>query len=1474
MFDPINPRQSFPDLERGILEYWKDENIFKRSIEGRNDAETFSFYDGPPFATGLPHYGHLLAGTIKDVIPRYQTMRGKRVERRFGWDCHGLPIEYEIEKEYEIKGKQQIEEMGVGKFNSLCRGIVQRYTKEWRATVERMGRWVDMDNDYKTMDASYMESIWWVFKNLYDKKLIYEGGKPMHICPRCATPLSNFEVTQGYKDRTDLSVIMSFKLKELKEEKEKKEEKEYNEIHLLAWTTTPWSLPGNLWLAVGKHIKYAKVRMENDSRTYILAEKLVPKVFAGKTYVILGNIDASELVERHYEPLFPYFIDTVIPSTVKSKKPVTYGERAYKVIMDDAVEVSEDEGTGIVHITSCLGEDSYHVAMHQKVDLLYHVLIDGTFIPAVTDFYGLHVKPEGEDPMATDKAVIAKLKEHGRAFSSFTITHSYPHCWRCDTPLLPYTTSSWFVKVEKIKKDMLTVNAETEWVPSHLRDGRFGKWLENARDWAISRNRYWGTPLPIWRSSNNKDIDVIMNRDDLMAHKLIRFTKVSVLRHGESEGNLIPIYQGNVPGTNLTDRGREQAKNAAEFLAGNSQFSILNSQLPTVIYSSPIARALQTAEAIAKETGAKIIIDDRLREINMGEHQGKVIPFHDLEVSKQLRKDKAEMQMPQSTYHLPGMETWDSVQKRMNSFFEETLPKHRSEHIVVVTHGDPIHNIKHFFTKEDPFKLVQIDHAPFATPLTFFWDHSRNAQMDLHKDVIDGITWPGSKTDQSVELTLVRHGETDLNKNDIIQGSEMDHPLNDTGHEQAKALASTLKKGQYDIILSSHLKRAVETAQYLAQALGIDHEEMWEIFRERDLGDWTGKSRADVTAANPPAYEKLNPAMSHHSPNKGESMQQFLDRTEEAASLILKKYPGKRVLLVAHGGFMQGFRTVVENRGYAEALSLHPKNTEKVELNLNPPMKRIPDVLDCWFESGSMPYAQNNFPFRAGNQPTSQQANKPIGFPADFIAEGIDQTRGWFYTLTVLSAALFKKPAFYNCVVNGTVLAEDGRKMSKRLKNYPDPNAVLERHGADALRFALMNSPAVRAEDLRFSEKFVEESVRSILLPLWNSYSFFVTYANDAKFEAVAKPRTSNHPLDRWMRAEVQDLVNRMTEQLDGYDLSATCSELFDTIDALTNWYIRLSRRRFAGKSSIDNADEYSEGNEVDRTDALTTLYDVLITISQLLAPFCPFVTESIYLNLSPEKHGSIHLTDWPAVRKLKKEEEALIRKNRVMRQIVSLGNSIRSDKKIKNRQPLSKATIGVPASMLKQKELTPEDLQLLKQELNVKEVSFTEDAGSLGQTIVMVDARKVGPRMGKKVQDVIAAGKRSEFTQNADGTILILDETLMPEEVKIVYLAREGEDVASAKGIVVSMDTKVSDDLVSEGYARDLIRAVQKLRKESGFSLGEKIILSVKGLEDVTKKHAEFIKQETCSTFGVSKENMNVIDIEDQKVTIHFHKS
>ncbi len=1616
-FDPVDPKQSFPDLELGMLKYWREEDTFKRSMSRRKDGEVFSFYDGPPFATGLPHYGHILAGTIKDVIPRYQTMRGKYVKRRFGWDCHGLPVENEIEKEQKLLSKKDIETLGVANFNALCRSAVQRYTKEWRNTVERMGRWVDMDHDYRTMDPDYMESIWWVFKQLHTQGLIYEGFKPMHVCPRCQTALSNFEVTQGYKDIQDYSVTAMFELSSSLppspspkgrggteetsiEFRAPKNQPEWDEIHrirkeeifsvyhpniaydpafatdgktpddtkkgnylfvlllegnvigtmridmlskneaalrliaidhryqkkglgdvlmdhaeafirekgcsvillhaekpivpfytkrgyvqttdwkekgmgfmdmkknlehlpsppgrgaggegktyALAWTTTGWTLPGNLFLAVQPDVTYATVSCENNH--FIVAKDLAVSVFKGKEFQIIAEQKGKDLIGKKYKPLFPYFAEK-------------YADTAFRIVAGDFV--TTEDGTGVVHIATGYGDDDFQVGQREKVGVLQHVGIEGIFTKEVTDFAGKHAKPK-DDHQSGDKMIAEWLKKHGKLLKAETFMHSYPHCWRCDSPLLNYATSSWFVAVEKIKPLMIESNAKTAWVPSHLRDGRFGKWLEGARDWAISRNRYWGTPLPIWKNNVTGEVEVIGSRDELVSKAPERFTKIVMARHAESEGNVDKVYQGKEPGTKLTENGKKQAKDLAIAVTG-----IIQSLPLKTIYCSPLQRTRETAEAIAAQTGATIVIDDRLREIEFGDYEGKHIDFDDLTFIRERRAHKLETEQVESIYHFQGMETWSSVERRLGTFFDEILKKHKGETVTVVTHADLIMNGIHFFTGQDKHKIVHQPYPDLAAHRVFYWDHEKGAQLDLHKETVDDILWhveakktkskSKAKTDVAagtVELTLVRHGETDANKEKIEQGSDIDMPLNKTGKLQAKKAGESLKGQTFDVVISSHMKRASETAKIMAAEIGADYAGGFEIFRERGMGEWAGKATEEIMATHGKNQPSKKPSFIKKTPKGGESFEEFVQRTQKAHDWLLKEYAGKKVLLVAHGAFNRAFLMTAEGLPYAQACTMEPKNTHIDLLTLRPQLRRIGDVLDCWFESGSMPYAQEHFPFEGKKE-------IPPGFPADFIAEGLDQTRGWFYTLTVLSSALFHCPAFRHCVVNGIVLAEDGKKMSKRLKNYPEPTVVAERHGADAVRFALMSSPAVRGEDLRFSEKLIEETVRSVLLPLWNAYRLFVTYSNAAgwkpSLDFSLKNAQSKNLLDRWIVLKTQTLVNNMTTELDGYDLSATCAHLTSSIDDLTNWYVRLSRRRLAGKESGETA------SESEHIDALDTLYRVLLANAQLLAPFCPFISEAIYLNLVAEDHGSVHFTDWPSSVEINAEDKALLTRMDNTRSVVTLGLKLRADAKIRVRTPLQSVTVALPPN-----EAGQMVKELIAEELNVKQVIDVVDAASIAERILMIDARKVGPRLGSKVQELIRAGKEGKFEEK-DGVIVVMGETLTSEEASLSYRSKEGKNVAAERGIVVSIDATMSPALTLEGQARELIHAIQVLRKDAGLEFTDKIKLQLSGADAILAAHQELVLGETKAQIAETKTEMHAIEIDDLRVSVRFEKA
>lgn len=1439
-FDPVDPRQHFPELEVGIQKYWEAENVFQRSITMRQGGDVFSFYDGPPFATGLPHYGHLLGGTIKDVIPRFQTMRGKKVDRRFGWDCHGLPVEYEIEKEQGIKSRRDIEAMGVARFNELCRDIVQRYVREWRQTVERMGRFVDMDHDYRTMDPDYMESIWWVFSELEKKDLLKEGYKPMHVCPRCVTPLSNFEVTQGYRDVDDIAATVAFR------------SRTEPDTYFLAWTTTPWTLPGNLFLAVHPETMYTKV--VHEGKTYILGEPLLERIFKDKNYEKIGDsMKGASLVGLSYEPLFPYFKDAY--------------PTAFRVVAGDFV--TTEDGTGIVHIAPGYGEDDYRVGQAEGTGILQHVRMDGQFVPEVTDFAGMDAKPKDE-PTRTDKAVVAWLKERGLLFASASYRHSYPHCWRCESPLLNYATSSWFVTVEQIKNAMIAANKDTEWIPEHLRDGRFGKWLEGARDWAISRNRYWGTPLPVWRTDDRGETVVLAGRDDLLRRKPIRFTKLTAVRHGESRNNVASVFEGVAPGSSLSARGQEQAASAAAFL---------KDQRVDVIYCSPMRRARETAEAIAKETGARIVTDERLTETRFGEHEGTAYDKSDLHAMKARRMAKLETRDTNGWHHLEGMEESAEVAKRVADFLRETLPRHRSEHVVVVSHGSPLMQLRGFFTREDPYKLSVLPLQGNAEPVAYYWDHDTEAQLDLHKHFVDTLQWPASTPSETdVHVTAVRHGETDSNKEKKLQGGETDAPLNDTGRAQALETAKALKGKTFDVIVCSPMSRAAETAQIIAKELGIAEVVMLEGLRERRFGEWSGKSAEELLRDHPFDGGNGTLGMHYETPAGGERLSDFLRRIEGVAEQMRSTYPGKRLLAVCHRGTIGALRSIVEHLAFPQASHVPVGNGETMEFTLRPFLRRIPDVLDCWFESGSMPYAQERFPYKFDSTSALNKGKKsltvPKGFPADFIAEGIDQTRGWFYTLTVLGSALYGMSPFKHVVVNGTVLAEDGRKMSKRLKNYPEPGAIMEKYGADALRFALMSSPAVRAEDMRFSEKAAEDALRGVILPLWNSYGFFVTYANLADYRPGQHLSKSAHPLDAWILTELQDLTNRVTNALEIYDLAGACAMLQDGLDGLTNWYIRLSRRRFAGKGIADAPEASPEQFSQDQRAALDTLHEALLTYVRLLAPFIPFVTDAIYLNLTGEEHGSVHLTDWPGERDLTKRDRSLLEKTRLLRRIVSLGMTIRSSSKINLRTPLRSATIAVPAAMLEQDEFSDDDRLLLATELNVKDVDFTDDPGLLGERTVQVNARLAGPKLGKKVQEVIAAGKRGEFAELPDGSIEILGERLTPEEAPLHYRGAEGRGVAAEGGVIVSLDTALDDALLLEGDARELIRHVQQRRKDAGFSVSDKIVLRVDGGDALMAAHGAFIAQQTNADLGDATEHPSTLELDGVTLRVSFRRS
>ncbi len=1087
--------------EEEVLKFWQENKIFEKSLKKPAPNGEFVFYDGPPFATGLPHYGHLLAGTIKDIIPRYQTMLGKKVSRRWGWDCHGLPIENLIEEELGLKTKQDIHDYGVEKFNQAAKESVLRYDVDWKKIVPRTGRWVDMESNYQTMDTSYSESIWWIFKNIYDKGLIYEGHKAMHLCPRCETTLSNFEVNQGYKDIKDLSVTAKFEL----EDKHTNNTNDTNDTnntnpktYILAWTTTPWTLPGNVALAVNPDIEYVKIQKENEGGegfvNFVLAKDRLEKVFRDSEYKIVEEFKGSELIGKSYKPVFDYY---------SNDKTLENRENGWKIYGADFV--TTEEGTGVVHIAPAFGSDDMELGQKENLPFIQHVSVDGKFKDEVKDFAGLYVKPKdnkesGQDHMSADIEIIKNLAHRGLLFSKEKITHSYPHCWRCHTPLINYATSSWFLKVTGIKDEMIEANKTVNWVPENMREGRFGKWLEGARDWAISRTRFWGAPLPVWKCDECDRVEVLGSVKDLK-NKIKSTNSFVFVRHGEAESNIKNNNDSTIGeyGDRLTEKGREQVENIKK------EFEDID-----LIFASPFERTKQTAEIIAGNK-KEIIFDDRLREINFGSENGKTY-------NKEKKKEWAE--------------TGYDVKKRVMNFVYEIDKKYKNKNILIVAH-EIIGKI--LFGRESNFQNAELKKLNFA-PLP----HNKNYEVDLHIPYIDDVKFS--------------------------------------------------------------------------------------------------------------------------CPCGGE-------------------------------------------------------------------MRRIPEVFDCWFESGSMPYASNHYPFENLDKFNPE---KNIGFPADFIAEGQDQTRGWFYTSLVLSTALFGKTSYKNVVVNGMILAEDGRKMSKSLKNYPDVLYILDKYGADAMRYYMISSPVVRAEDLNFSEKGIDEVLKKIILKVKNVYSFYELYKDTQGQEVI--PSDSPNILDKWILSRLNQLNDEVLTGLNNYELDRASRPIMDFVDDLSTWYIRRSRDRF-------------KGDDVgDRNFALATTKFVLKEFSKVIAPFMPFLAEEIYQKVKGgEGLESVHLEDWSKVGEI---DEKILEDMKKVREIVSLSLEARAKSGMKVRQPLQNLTAWSSQLTAKDEQL----VEIIKDEVNVKNVVFEKG----GEGRVELDT-KLTPELKME-------GQYREFLRNIQK--LRKEKQLVPSDV------------------------------------------------------------------------------------------------------------
>ncbi len=1018
MFRSVDPRQNFPKMEEGILEFWKKNDIFKKSVEFRSPDNEFTIYDGPPFATGHPHYGHLVPCTIKDIIPRYQTMKGHRVVRGWGWDCHGLPVENEMKKKLGISSAKEIQEYGVARYNEECRSIVLRFTSDWEQSITRIGRWVDFKNGYRTMDKNFMESIWWVFKTLYDKGLIYKGYNILPYSPGLGCPLSNMEVNLGgYKDVTDPAVTVRFKLRGTED------------TYFLAWTTTPWTLPSNLALALGPEIDYVKLLDKDSGDKYILGKSRLGSYYKEETqYEVLEEYKGKELAGMRYYPLFDYFADL-------------YDKGAFVTVLGDYV--TTEDGCGIVHTAPGFGEDDYNVLKGTGIPVICPIDDECKFTSEVKDYEGMFVKD-------TDKLIIQRLKEEGKLVKRENYLHSYPFCWRTGTPLIYRAMDCWFVKVTDIKDRMVANNKKVQWVPEHLRDGRFGKWLEGARDWAISRNRFWGNPIPVWQCDGSDYIEVI----------------------------------GSI-------------------------------------------------EELEKKCGKKV--------------------------------------------------------------------------------------------------------------------------DDIHKHYVDDLTWP--------------------------------------------------------------------------------------------------------------------------SPD------------------------GKGT------------------------------------------MRRVPDVLDCWFESGSMPYGQLHYPFE-----NVERFNKT--FPADFICEGQDQTRGWFYTLTILATALFDSPCFMHNITNGIILAEDGEKMSKSKGNFTDPMIHVNMYGADALRFSLMNSPAVHADDLKFSDQMVKDVIKMLILPMWNSYSFFVQYANLDGYEPADTPfEKLSNPLDRWMISVTEQLTHDMDDALSSYDIQRACGYLLGFMDKLNNWYIRRSRRRF-----------WKSENDGDKQNAYNTLYKVLMTFVKLACPIIPFITEEIYQNLKkPGDPESVHLCDYPVYNE-KHRDYGLEKMMDLTMKAIVMGRSLRSTYNLKTRQPLKKLFL-VDRNEEDRKILAGMS-DIIAEELNVKKVEINSEETSLVDYSAKANFKVLGSKLGKAMKEVaskIQTMRSEKIAQILEGykTAVEYGESqkveLSADDLVIQRNEKENLKVLNEGQLTVGFDTEVDQNLLNEGLARDIIRAIQTTRKESGLEVSDRIVLTIGGDDEVKAAYDQFQKMIESETLTVA---------------------
>ena len=1043
MFKRVNNNINLASQEQNISAYWDEINAFDNSMENRKDQKVFRFYDGPPFPTGSPHYGNLLAGVIKDIVPRYWTMRGYYVERRFGWDVHGLPIEMEVQKQLGLDDPQQINDFGIGKFNEACRSQVQTNTENWERVTRKIGRWVDFENDYKTMDIDFMESVWWVFKNLWENDLIYKDYKVLPYSWSAATPLSNFEANMDYRDVEDPSIFFTLTARG-----------DFNKIQksdkFLVWTTTPWCIPGNLAIAIGKDIEYLRIQITDD--IFWIAKNLISEL-KDYEYKILDESIGADMIGAEYIPAY-------------SEYEHEYSNGAFRLIHSD--DTNTEAGSGLVSQAPAYGESDFYALKEANIDVIVDpVTLSGKFDNSINGIEGLNVKD-------ADKVIMNQLKERGSLFSQKTEMHSYPFCWRTGTPLIYKAIPTWFVRVEKIRDRMVELNEETHWVPGFIGEKRFSNWLGNARDWAISRNRYWGSCIPVWINTEDPSDQICIG----------------------------------------------------------------------------------SIEELEELSGVKV--------------------------------------------------------------------------------------------------------------------------DDLHKHYLDDI---------EIEI-------------------------------------------------------------------------------------------------------------------KG------------------KKYV------------------------------------------------RTSEVLDCWFESGSMPYGQQHYPFE-------NKENFSDGFPADFIAEGLDQTRGWFYTLTILSVALFDSVAFKNCITTGMILAEDGRKMSKSLKNYPDPEELLNSYGGDSLRAYLINSPVVRGEPLKFSEDGVQLVTRNVILPLWNSFTFFSNYANadEITMEELSKADpVENRPLmDQWIISTLQSLIKTVNEKMENYYLYEVIPPLISFIDELTNWYVRSNRKRFWKEKGVD---------DLDKINAFKTLHEVLLEFSKTMAPVLPFICEQIYQGLVEEEDTSIHYENYPVAdnnlinTQLEKEISTA-------KDVIRSARNIRLNVEMPNKQPLRSLKIVTKDTSLQNEIKNVEHIIL--NELNVKEIIFENNISEWVKYVCKPNYQELGPKLGKDVNKL----KTELDSLNQDEIAQIIEVgsfnfnnrkiDLHSLDLQLVPTAeRPNQDIVN--DFLISLNTDIDDELLEERISREIVSLIQKLRKESDYDITDRIITTISSEDEIVlsaiKSHVKYIQNETLSVSFSTVKEPGTENLLNYSISIQIEKS